>query len=140
MKKNLFIIGTAAIMATACSTANKIGSTADLNGEWTVEKVNGTAIDKTAGDEIPFIGFDVNKKSIYGNTGCNRLTGTFDATADGLDLSKIGSTRMMCANMTNEQLVLGALANVNSFKTDKKGNLLLTDKQGKTVIELEKKK
>lgn len=140
MKKNIFIIAMAALLTTACSTTNKVASTADLNGEWTVEKVNGTAIDKKAGDEIPFLGFDVDKMSIYGCAGCNRLTGSIEIQNDVLDLSKVGSTRMMCANMTNEQIVLGALGNVSSFKIDEKGNLLLTNKQGKTVMELAKKK
>lgn len=140
MKKNIFIIGMAALLSTACSTTNKVASTTDLNGEWTVEKVNGTAIDKKAGDEIPFLGFDVDKKSIYGCTGCNRLTGSIEINNENLDLSKVGSTRMMCANMTNEQIVLGALDKVKSFKINEQGNLLLTNKQGKTIIELQKKK
>ena len=57
MKKNIFIIAMAAVMASACSSSKQVASSADLNGEWTIEKVNGTAINKNAGDEIPFLGF-----------------------------------------------------------------------------------
>ena len=42
--------------------------------------------------------------------------------------------------MTNEQIVLGALEKVNSFSIDENGNLILSNKQGKAVIELAKKK
>ena len=72
MKKNIFIIAMAAVMASACSSSKQVVSSADLNGEWTIEKVNGTAINKNAGDEIPFLGFEVDKKNVYGCTGCNR--------------------------------------------------------------------
>ena len=135
MKKNIFIIAMAAVMASACSS-----STADLNGEWTIEKVNGTAIHKNAGDEIPFLGFEVDKKNVYGCTGCNNLTGTMEIKDNKLDLSKMGCTQMLCADMTNEQIVLGALEKVNSFSINENGNLILSNKQGKAVIELAKKK
>ena len=49
MKKNIFIIAMAAVMASACSSSKQVVSSADLNGEWTIEKVNGTAINKNAG-------------------------------------------------------------------------------------------
>lgn len=47
---------------------------------------------------------------------------------------------MMCKDMTTETLVLGALQKVKTFKVDKKGNLLLTNEKGNTIIELTKKK
>ena len=52
----------------------------------------------------------------------------------------MGSTRMMCKDMTTETMVLGALQKVKTFKVDKKGNLLLTNEKGNTIIELTKKK
>ena len=140
MKKNIFIIAMAAVMASACSSSKQVASSADLNGEWTIEKVNGTAINKSVGDEIPFLGFDVDKKNVYGCTGCNNLTGTMEIKDNKLDLSKMGCTQMLCADMTNEQIVLGALEKVNSFSIDENGNLILSNKQGKAVIELAKKK
>lgn len=140
MKKNIFIIAMATVMASACSSSKQVASSADLNGEWTIEKVNGTAINKNAGDEIPFLGFEVDKKNVYGCTGCNNLTGTMEIKDNKLDLSKMGCTQMLCADMTNEQIVLGALEKVNSFSINENGNLILTNKQGKAVIELAKKK
>ena len=56
-------------LMTSCSSTQKMASVADLSGEWTIERINGSAIDKKAGDEIPFLGFDTNDKRVYGNTG-----------------------------------------------------------------------
>ena len=142
MKKNIFILAASVILATSCATTSKSeSSTNDLNGEWTGDKIKGTTINKNAGDEIPYLGFDVKQKGIHGCTGCNYLTGSFEVKPNNtIDLSHVGSTRKLCADMTNERLVLNALSSVNSFKADKKGHLFLTDKNGKTVMELNKKK
>ena len=77
---------------------------------------------------------------IYGNTGCNSLTGELKADNGKINLDNMGSTRMMCADMTNERKVLEALGKVKGYEIDAKGNLLLTNAQGKEVILLVKKK
>ena len=51
---------------------------------------------------MPFIGFDVAQKRIYGNSGCNRMMGSFEADSlkpGTLKFGQIGSTRMMCPDM-----------------------------------------
>ena len=57
-----------------------------------------------------------------------------------INLDNMGSTRMMCADMTNERKVLEALGKVKGYEIDAKGNLLLTNAQGKEVMLLVKKK
>lgn len=141
MNKNIFYAAMAATLLASCSTAEKTTSLAALNGEWNIEKIEGKSIDKSLNENEAFLGFDTAKKSVYGSTGCNRLTGSFDIDANNvLDLSKMGSTRMMCKDMTTETMVLEALQKVKTFKVDKKGNLLLTNEKGNAVIELAKKK
>lgn len=141
MNKNIFYAAMAATLLASCSTAEKTTSLAALNGEWKIEKIEGKSIDKSLSENEAFLGFDTAKKSVYGSTGCNRLTGSFDIDANNvLDLSKMGSTRMMCKDMTTETMVLEALQKVKTFKVDKKGNLLLTNEKGNAVIELAKKK
>ena len=141
MNKNIFYAAMAATLLASCSTAEKTTSLATLNGEWNIEKIEGKSIDKSLNESEAFLGFDTAKKSVYGSTGCNRLTGSFDIDANNvLDLSKMGSTRMMCKDMTTETMVLEALQKVKTFKVDKKGNLLLTNEKGNAVIELAKKK
>lgn len=126
-------------LLTACATTGNGGSGKTLSGEWTIESIHGTAVDKNAGDHIPFLGFDRAKKIVYGSTGCNRLTGGWDPKAETLDTKRLACTRMMCADMTNETRVLEALGEVEKYHIDNNGTLLLTDGNGKTVMELKKK-
>lgn len=111
-----------------------------LGGEWTIEKIEGNAIDKAAGDEIPFIGFDEREKRVYGSTGCNSLTGALKADNGRIDFGALGCTRMMCADMTNERKVLDALQKVKKYQISEAGNLELTTSAGTVVIELAPKK
>lgn len=57
----------------SCATKKGVGAEA-LTGEWAVKAVKGTAINETAGDNAPFIGFSAAEKQVYGSLGCNRLT------------------------------------------------------------------
>ena len=140
MKTITFATLAAAALLTGCSSSKTMAPSASLAGEWTIEKIDGAAIDKKAGDNIPFMGFDTTSKRIYGNTGCNSLTGELKADNGKIDLDNMGCTRMMCANMTNERKVLDALGKVKGYEINAKGNLLLTNAQGKEVILLFKKK
>lgn len=140
MKTTTFATLAVTALLTGCSSSKTMTPSASLAGEWTIEKIDGNAIDKKAGDNIPFMGFDTSAKRIYGNTGCNSLTGELKADNGKIDLDNMGSTRMMCADMTNERKVLDALGKVKGYRIDAKGNLLLTNAQGKEVILLAKKK
>lgn len=53
-------------------------------------------------------------------------------------LSHTGSTRMMCLDMSVEQDILTTLSKVTICKTEK-NTLLFCDKDGKTVMKLEKR-
>ena len=140
MNKNLFISMAAIALMTSCSSTQKMASVADLSGEWTIERINGSAIDKKAGDEIPFLGFDTKDKRVYGNTGCNSLTGLLKTKNNKIDLSGMGCTLMMCADMTNEQKVLKALDKVKRFDVNNDGELVLTDNANSEIFLLKKQK
>ena len=129
MNKNLFISMAAIALMTSCSSTQKMASVADLSGEWTIERINGSAIDKKAGD-----------KRVYGNTGCNSLTGLLKTKNNKIDLSGMGCTLMMCADMTNEQKVLKALDKVKRFDVNNDGELVLTDNANSEIFLLKKKK
>ncbi len=51
----------------------------------------------------------------------------------------VGSTRMMCADMTTERLVLDAVNKVAGYELQKDGSLLLKDKDGNKLMVLKKK-
>ena len=116
-------------------------TTSSLNGEWNITEVNGTTLTT---DPLPFIGFDVTQHRIYGNSGCNRMMGSFEADSlnpGKISFGQIGSTRMMCQDMKTEQAVLDALGKVQSYETlsDTKEEIALCSQNGDKLLILEKK-
>ncbi len=102
----------------SCASTRNAATMADMAGEWNIIEINGTAVVPAPGQAFPYIGFDTKNGRVYGNSGCNRITGSFDtgAKAGTIDLGKLGSTRMMCPDMTVEKNVLSALAQVKAYK------------------------
>ena len=91
--------------------------------------------------ETPFIGFDTKKGSLYGLTGCNRLTGSFNLNAlqaGKADFSALGSTRMLCQDAKWERPFLDALAKTKQLRLA--GHcLFLNDGNGKQLVKLSHK-
>ena len=118
-------------MLGSCSSSRE-ASISDINGTWDIVKIDGA---KTSGN--PYIGFNTVAGQVYGNSGCNNILGSFDtgAPAGTLSLDKLGSTRMMCPDMSGENAVLAALSKVRGFKKDGDG-LALLDSAGNTAAQL----
>lgn len=131
----------AGALIVSCNSGKNMLSLSALNGEWNITEVEGQ---KIAADKLPFIGFDVTQKRIYGNSGCNRMMGTFEADSlkpGMLKFGQIGSTRMMCPDMKTEQMVLSVMDKVASYQTvsDKPEVIALCNQDGKPLLVLEKK-
>ncbi len=60
----------------SCGSGKNMLSVSSLDGEWNITEVDGQ---KISTERMPFIGFDVAQKRIYGNSGCNRMMGSFEA-------------------------------------------------------------
>ena len=108
-----------------CSTCNvfvrsveKAISLSSINGEWNIIEVNGSKITPGESKSLPFIAFDTATGRVSGNSGCNRMMGSFDVNAKpgSLELTGMASTRMMCPDMTTENNVLNAFAQVKGYK------------------------
>lgn len=128
---------TAAVAAlSSCASTKNAASLSVLGGEWNIIEINGAVVVPAPGQAFPYIGFDTNTGKVYGNAGCNRLMGTFDTQAKPgrLELSQVGSTRMMCPDMTVEKNVLAALAQVKKFKKLNDNQLALCGKSLKRPI------
>lgn len=128
----------AGIGMSACKSSKQAVQPIDLTGEWNIVTVNG---DKINAANTPFIGLDVKEKRVYGNAGCNRMTGSFeiDSLHPGkIQFGQIGTTRMMCPDMETESKVLQALDNVTGYTKTAQG-LSLTDAEGKALMTLEKR-
>lgn len=137
------LIATLCMAATvaACTSSKGTSGTATLAGEWEITQIEGQRVDAAESEETPFLGFDAKAHNLYGSAGCNSLTGTYRANASRgtLDLSQVGCTRMLCANMQTEQRVLGALEKIHAYTVLPDGTLSLNDRSGKAVMLLQPK-
>ena len=144
MKKILVSLCAICAMLTisSCRSSKEVITLGALNGEWSIVEINGSAVVPGSGQNYPFIGFDASTGKIYGNSGCNRMMGSFDREAKPgeLDLSTIAGTRMMCPDMTMEQNVLNALKNVKGYKKSGVDKMALTNSRNRPVMVLEPKK
>ncbi|HEY8734401.1 MAG TPA: META domain-containing protein [Puia sp.] len=103
-------------------THKKLSPVSKLSGKWYLVP----ALDSdTATGHIPEIQFDVKESRFTGNTGCNRMSGSFLATDSTMHFSeKMITTRMVCAGF-NESAFLQNLIRVDSYKF-RKGMLIFT--------------
>lgn len=125
----------------SCGSTKNAATLSSISGEWNIIEVNGTAVVPAPGQEFPFIGFDTKTGKVYGNSGCNRLMGSFDVNAKPgtINLGALGSTRMACPDMTVEQNVLAALGQVEKYKKLGKENMALCGSSNRPLVVLQKK-
>ena len=135
MKMKYLMLLPVVAMLGACSS-NKVVTADKLEGTWNIVEVNGQKI----ADGDPYIGFDAVAGRVYGSFGCNRIVGGFDpkCKAGTLALDKLGSTQMMCADMTTENLVSKGLSGVKGFALDKDA-VTLTDGNNKAIVVLKRR-
>ena len=131
---NLFVALMAAFVMVSCAEKKTFEV---LNGEWNVVTIGEMAVPDSVG---AFLGFNVAEQLVYGNAGCNHLTGTLSAevSPEVPMFAALGSTRMWCADMAVENALLPALGQVVDFKVDG-NNLYFLDAAGSTVVSLEKR-
>ncbi|NDV59069.1 META domain-containing protein [Bacteroides sp. 519] len=143
MKKiSIFIVSLSMVLAlTSCRTSKEMATISNIDGEWNIIEINGSAVVPPVGHEYPFIGFEAVTGKVYGNSGCNRMMGTFDTSAKAgvLDLSHIASTRMFCPDMTLEQNVLNVLKNVKGYRMLDNNRVALTNSYNRPVVVLANK-
>ena len=111
-----------------------------LNGEWKIKEVNGEAI-PSGMEKQPFIAFDVKKKTLHGNAGCNLINGGFETSttnAKSISFPGVASTMMACPDMEVEGRVLKALNSVQSFGKLAGGGIGLYDADNNLVMVLVK--
>lgn len=144
MKKLLMFLCVcgAMISFSSCRSSKEVVTASALNGEWDIVEINGAAVNPGAGKELPYIGFDSQTGRVYGESGCNRMMGSFDtqAKAGVMDLSNIAGSRMMCPDMTLEQNVLNALKLVKGYKVVNGHDIALTNANKRPVMVLSPRK
>lgn len=150
MKKSLLhavSVSALALMLASCSGTSKILPATQLEGSWDIVQV-GDEVLSPGQENSPFITFDLAQGRIWGNSGCNRMMGTFqtDSLQPGsLTFGAVATTRMACPNMEIENNILKALEAVRSFEsvaTDDTDSLLaiaLCDQKGKELLLLQQR-
>ena len=107
-----------------------------LAGSWTIKEVNGEAI-PTGMEKQPFLSFDVEKKTVHGNAGCNLVNGGFETEegdATSIAFSRLATTMMACPDMEWEGKILKALNAVKSFGGLSTGEVGLYDAEGTLLL------
>ncbi len=134
-------VGFSSCKTSKTATSSTVSET-DLNGEWKVVEVGGTDIsDKAGRGNEAYIGFDVSGQRMYGSPGCNRMFGqlTIDESKGIISFGTVGTTKMMCANMEVERMVINAVNNVGAYEIESDGTLILKDDRGNVLMKLKKK-
>lgn len=134
-------IAGAALAMSSCRSIEKAIPLASIDGEWNIVEINGSKVTPGESKPLPFIAFDTATGRISGNSGCNRMMGSFDVNAKpgSLELGAMGSTRMMCRDMTTERNVLNILTQVKGYKKAGKDKLYLCNASNRPIVVLEKK-
>lgn len=138
MNKKTLLAGMAAMMLAACQT--KAPEVEQLNGQWAIMEMNGEAI--SGSDEMAEMTIDVASKRFSSKVSCNIFNGDItldDVKKDALSLALVGSTRMMCPNMEQEETLQQVLGQVKAFEVETAGEetiVVLTDENGKALIKM----
>lgn len=107
----------------------------DINGEWTISKVDGVEIE--VADKTPFLSFNVADNAVHGNGGCNIINGSFsqeEGNASSLKFGQMISTMMAGPGMETEGKVLETMNKVASFVVNEDGTLSLMDAGNNEVL------
>ena len=102
-----------------------------LAGDWTVTRLDTAPLPAGVNVTLSF-----SDGRVAGNSGCNRLSGGYALTGEGLSFTAIATTRMACPapQMETEQSVLAAFASITRFDIAADGQLLLQSDEGITAL------
>jgi heat shock protein HslJ len=133
-KTTLFFaaIAVIAFAMQSCNSVKPIAKT-QLEGNWVLKTLQGEDAKTAFAGELPGIGFDFEKNSVYGSGGCNRYTGAFTLTGKNeFSAPNLVSTKKMCIAPNKEPQFLTALSTPNLTVSIENG--LLTFSQDKTIL------
>jgi len=98
---------------------------------WVVEDLAGTGIIDRSRITIEFL----EDNRVAGRASCNRYTGSYLLSGEGIAIGPVASTRMACAPalMNQEDRFLSLLDQATSVKIGQQGELLLSTPDGDTI-------
>lgn len=95
--------------------------------EWEVISINGTQLAGT----LPTLSFDLEEGKVNGNASCNNFFGSVEVIESSIKFGMMGSTKMICPDMANEDLLFKNLGKVNSYSY--RGNHLFLSSENDNV-------
>lgn len=100
--------------------------------EWQVEDIGGAGIVERSRVTLRFN----DDGRVAGTASCNRYSGAYELTGEGLTLGRMLTTKMACAPalMQQEQRFLGLLAQVRRFEIAVDGALALIAADGRRIV------
>lgn len=113
------------------TTAKKVSTTAKIDGFWILKSLNNQASKDIFQGELPTMTIDLANRSIYGYSGCNRYTGSFNYENGTFTAPNLASTRMMCMSDNQEAQFLAMLGQPSTVSIE---NGILTFKNNGRVV------
>ncbi|WP_179988897.1 MULTISPECIES: META domain-containing protein [unclassified Acinetobacter] len=123
---------TSASQISAINQANLVQRT------WTATQLGNSMLNTAANRQnLPYLNFDAATQTVTGSDSCNRLSGSYVAGRDTLQLGQLATTRMACLNNNNlDQKFHEALNKVTHYQVYGK-TLKLLDRHGNLLIQFE---
>ena len=106
----------------------------ELINEWTVIKIKGL---KQLSNS-PTMTFEKEDAKVAGFAGCNNYFSTYTVTGNTLTLGPAGATRMLCPDMSVEDVFLKILPNIARFEVVKKELYLYNQKDELLILAISK--
>lgn len=118
----------------ACTVQNKNQAAEGdsvLDAYWVLLSLEGQDVQQPQNTQTAFLRFEEGKTRVHGFTGCNRFFGRYELSGQQLTLSDLGSTRMACPIMDQENKLLDVLSRVDNYRI---AGQLLTLYAGGTAV------
>jgi len=103
-------------LVSACKTSSKLDAKDQLTvSAWELNTLDGKAVDaKQFMTGLPYLAFDKDGR-YTGSTGCNSISGSYEAENNNISLSPAAMTRMACPG-NGEMLFLEAVGKVKNLQ------------------------
>ncbi|HEY6644948.1 META domain-containing protein [Povalibacter sp.] len=105
---------------------------------WVLMRLNDVPVNVSELQREPFIALEGNEHRVFGNGGCNRVVGGYQADGDQITFKPLALTRMACPNMAFESAFEKALAAAVRWKVSG-AHLELFDANGAVVARFEER-
>lgn len=82
---------------------------------WMLVSLEGEDVQGPIDTRTAYVRFEEGKNKVNGYTGCNDFFGNYELNDDKVQLSGIGTTRMMCPGIEQERRLLSVLERTDAY-------------------------